>query len=113
MCIGFYLDLKDTFVVMSFKRNLISVSYLNKFGYCCSFGKNQVTLSLNSNVDGTNSLSVYDNLYMFDIVASYYEKLNIDIKLLITKEMIRNGKIFVKHIGTNSMIMDLLTKVLY
>ena len=48
--IGFYLDLKDTFVVPSFKRNLISVSYLNKLGYCCSFGNNQVTLSLNSHV---------------------------------------------------------------
>ena len=31
------LDLEETFVVLSFRRNLISVSCLEKFGYCCSF----------------------------------------------------------------------------
>ena len=35
---GFYLDLNETFVVPSFRWNLISVSALDKFGYCCSFG---------------------------------------------------------------------------
>ncbi|CAH9082885.1 unnamed protein product [Cuscuta europaea] len=35
---GFYLDLKETFVVLSFRRNLISISALDKFGYSCSFG---------------------------------------------------------------------------
>ena len=33
LCIGFYLDLKDTFVVPSYGRNLISTSYLDIFGY--------------------------------------------------------------------------------
>jgi len=33
LCIGFYLDLKDTFVVPSFRRNLVLVSYLDKLGY--------------------------------------------------------------------------------
>ena len=33
LCNGFYLDLKDTFVVSSFRRNLILVSYLDKSGY--------------------------------------------------------------------------------
>ena len=47
---GFYLDLKDTFVVPSFRRNLVSVCELEKFGYCCSFGNNQFTLFLNSNI---------------------------------------------------------------
>ncbi|RVW13644.1 Retrovirus-related Pol polyprotein from transposon TNT 1-94 [Vitis vinifera] len=34
---GCTLDLEETFVVQSFRRNLISVSCLDKFGYCCSF----------------------------------------------------------------------------
>lgn len=33
MCTKFYLDLKGTFVVSSFRRNLISVSYLHKLGF--------------------------------------------------------------------------------
>jgi len=37
---GFYLELKDTFVVLSFRRNLVSISVLDKFGYHCSFGNN-------------------------------------------------------------------------
>ena len=36
----------------------------------CSFGNNQVNLSLNFKVIGTGSLVVYDNLYMPDILAS-------------------------------------------
>ena len=78
LCIGFYLDLKDTFVVPSFRRNLISVSYLDKSGYSCSFRNNQVSLSFNSKVIGTSSLVVYDNLYIFDIVASYHGSLKIE-----------------------------------
>ncbi|KAG5566407.1 hypothetical protein RHGRI_002099 [Rhododendron griersonianum] len=34
----FYLDLDETVYVPSFRRNLISVSYLDKSGYTCSFG---------------------------------------------------------------------------
>jgi len=30
---GFYLDLFETFVVPSFRRNLISISSLDKFGF--------------------------------------------------------------------------------
>lgn len=48
MCTRFYLDLKDTFVVSSFRRNLISVFYLEKSGYFCSFGNNMFKLSINS-----------------------------------------------------------------
>ena len=51
------LDLEETFVVPSFRRNLISVSCLDKFGYCCSFGNGMVSLYLNSNVIGTGSLT--------------------------------------------------------
>ena len=35
---GFYLDLSETFIVSSFRRNLISISTLDKFGFSCSFG---------------------------------------------------------------------------
>ena len=40
LCTGFYLDL--TFVVPSFRRNLVLVSYLDELGYLCSFGDNSV-----------------------------------------------------------------------
>ena len=36
--ISVYLDLKETYVVSSFRWNLISISILDKFGYYCSFG---------------------------------------------------------------------------
>ncbi|RVW22478.1 Retrovirus-related Pol polyprotein from transposon TNT 1-94 [Vitis vinifera] len=39
------LDLEETFVVSSFRWNLIYVSCLDKFGYCCSFG-NEMSQSL-------------------------------------------------------------------
>jgi len=71
VCTGFYLDLKDTFVVPSFRRNLVSVSYLDKLGYLCSFGNNVFRLSFNSDIVGTDSLLVNDNLYLLDTVASY------------------------------------------
>jgi len=75
LCTGFYLDLKDTFVVPSFRRNLISVSYLDKSGYSCSFGNNEFSLSFNSNIIGTGSLLAYDNLYLLDTVTTYNETL--------------------------------------
>jgi len=76
LCTGFYLDLKDTFVVPSFRRNLISVSYLDKSDYSCSFGNNEFSLSFNSNIVGTGSLLDYDNLYLLDTVTTYNKTLN-------------------------------------
>lgn len=75
---GFYLDLKDTFVVLSLRRNLISVSYLEKLGYLCLFGNNMFKLSFNSNIFGTNSLMTHDNLYLLDTIATYGESLNVE-----------------------------------
>ena len=74
--IGVYLDLKETYVVLSFRWNLISISVLDKSGYYCSFRNSKFSLSLNSNVIGIGSLSVHDNLYLLDIVASFNETLN-------------------------------------
>jgi len=76
LCTGFYLDLKDTFVVPSFRWNLVLVSYLDKLGYLCSFGNNVFRLSFNSDIVGTGSLLVNDNVYLLDIVASYGESFN-------------------------------------
>ena len=79
LCTGFYLDLKDTFVIPSFRRNLVLVSYLEKLGYLCSFGNNVFRLSFNSDIVGTDSLLVNDNLYLLDIVASYVEYFNVEL----------------------------------
>ncbi|XP_074344429.1 uncharacterized protein LOC141683587 [Apium graveolens] len=38
---GVYLDLFETFVAPYFRRNLISISCLDKYGYTCSFGNNK------------------------------------------------------------------------
>ena len=57
-----YLDLNETFVVPSFRRNLVSISVLDKFGYSCSFENNKFSLLHNSNLVGTGSLSYIDNL---------------------------------------------------
>ncbi|GAV56573.1 UBN2 domain-containing protein [Cephalotus follicularis] len=45
---GFCLVLKNTFYVPSFRRNLVSLSTLDKEGYCFNFGNSKVQLSLNS-----------------------------------------------------------------
>ena len=79
LCTGFYLDLKDTFVVPSFRKNLVLVSYLDKLGYLCSFGNNVFKLSFNSDIVETGSLLINDNLYLIDIVASYGESFNAEL----------------------------------
>jgi len=42
---GFYLDylIFETFVVPSLRRNLISMSSLDKFGFSCSLGNHKVS----------------------------------------------------------------------
>ena len=42
---SFILILENTFVVSSFRQNLISVSCLDKLGYFCSFGNETFKLS--------------------------------------------------------------------
>ena len=82
---GTYLDLNETYVVPSFRRNLVSISILDKFGYTCSFGNNKFSLFQNSNLVGTGSLSYVDNLYMLDTVASYHETLQLSTQGLKRK----------------------------
>ena len=74
---GYYLDLIDTFVVPSFRRNLVSVSVLDKSGYTCSFGNGLFSLSMDSNVVGTGFLNACDNLYMLNINVAHYETLHV------------------------------------
>ena len=75
---GYYLDLKDTFVVLSFRQNLVSVLGLDKFGNCYSFGNEKFSLFQNSNLVANGSLSGYDNLYLLDTIASFNESLHIN-----------------------------------
>ena len=65
---GCYLDLDETFYVLSFRRNLVFVSHLDKFGYSCSFRNGKVSLFQYSNMIDTSSL--VDNLYKLDINES-------------------------------------------
>ena len=74
---GYYSDLIDTFVEPSFRRNLVSVSILDKSDYSCSFGNNKFVLSINSNIFAIGSLICYDNLYLLKTITSYQETLNV------------------------------------
>ena len=104
---GVYLDLKETYVVPSFRWNMISISVVDKSGYYCSFGNLKFSLSLNSNVIGSGSLFVHDNLYLLDTVASFNETLYTSIcgtkRKLIDKDSVmlwhkRLGYIFKQRI---------------
>lgn len=66
---GFYLELEETFVVPSFRRNLISISCLDKSGYTCSIGNGSCSICLNSNIIGTGIL--IDKLYKLNRQVSY------------------------------------------
>ena len=97
---GYYLDLKETYIVPSFRRNLVSISALDKFGYYCSFGNSQFSLSLNSNIIGTGSLSFYDNLYLLNTVASFNETLHVNsrgMKRKLTNE--NSASLWHKRLG--------------
>ena len=76
----FYLDFNETFIVSSFRRNLISISTLDKSGYSCSFGNENFSLFHDSKLVGSGSLSGYDNLYSTDIVASFNESFHLSTR---------------------------------
>ena len=64
-----FLDLNETFIILSFRWNLFSISSLDKFSFPYSFGNNKVSLFQNSQLISISSL--IDNLYMLDSYASY------------------------------------------
>ena len=51
-----FVDLIDTFVVPTFRRNLVFVSTLDKFSYTCTFGNRKVSIKYEDNVIGTGTL---------------------------------------------------------
>ena len=54
--IGHFIYLIDTFVVLTLRCNLVSVSTLDKFGYTCTFGNRKVSITYEDNIIGTGSL---------------------------------------------------------
>ncbi|KAB5519853.1 hypothetical protein DKX38_024172 [Salix brachista] len=78
-----YLDLNETFIVPSFRQNLISISALDKSGYSCSFGNGKFSLFYDSKLSGSGSLSGYDNLYLIDTIASFNESLQLSTRALV------------------------------
>jgi hypothetical protein len=82
LTIDLYLNLFDTFVVSSFRRNLISISALDKLGFSCSFEDEKFGLYRHSNIVVSGFLSVMDNIYALDIIASYNETLNNETQML-------------------------------
>ena len=97
---GFYLDLDETFIVPSFRRNLISISALDKFGYSCSFGNGKFSLFHDSKLVGSGSLSVYDNLYLIDTIASFNESLQLSTRGIKRKLTNKNSaSLWQKRLG--------------
>jgi hypothetical protein len=98
---GFYLYF-DALVVPSFRRNLISISYLDKNGYVCSFGNGNFSLYQNSKQVASGSLSSYDNLYFLELDTSHLEALHIDNrKRKLTNE--NSAALWHKRLGHISM----------
>jgi GAG-pre-integrase domain len=62
--------------VLSFRRNLISISALDKLGFFCSFEDEKFGLYRHSNMVVYGFLSVMNNIYALDTIASYNETLN-------------------------------------
>ena len=85
----FYLDLNETFIVPSFRRNLISISALDKYDYSCSFGNGKFKLFHDSKLVGSSSLSGDNNLYILYIITSFNESLQLStrgVKRKLTNE---------------------------
>ena len=53
---GHFVDLIDTFVVPTFRRDQVSVSTLDKFGYTCTFRNRKVDIGYGDNLIGPGSL---------------------------------------------------------
>ena len=86
---GFILILENTFIVPSFRRNLISVSCLDKSGYLCSFGNETFSLFQNSKVIGTGSL--IDKLYKLNM-QSPNTNLIMNATIIGSKRKLNNKK---------------------
>ena len=95
---GFYLDLNETFIVPSFRRNLISISVLDKFGFSCLFGNSKFSHFQDSKLVGTSSLSGYDNLYLLNTIASFNESLHIKTRG-VKRKLTNENSVSLRHKG--------------
>ena len=71
----FYLDLDETFIVPSFRWNLISIFSLDKSSFTCTFGNENFNLFHDLKLVYSNSLTSDDNFYMLDTIASFNKSL--------------------------------------
>jgi hypothetical protein len=71
-----YLNLFDTFVVPSFRRNLIYIFALDKLDFFCSFGDEKFGLYRHSNMIASGFLSVMNNIYALNTITFNNETLN-------------------------------------
>lgn len=65
--IRFHLDLDETFIVLSFRRKLIFISTLDKYGFSCSFENKKFSLFHNSKLVCSS--------YLIDTIALFNESL--------------------------------------
>ena len=70
---GHFVYLIDTFVVPTFRCNLVYVSTLDKFGYTCTFGNKKVSIKYEDNIIGTRSLLHHNNLYYYSIQLNFLD----------------------------------------
>ena len=71
-----YLDLNETFVVPSFRQNLISVFALDKYVYSFLFRNEKFSVFYDSKLVGSDSLLGNNNIYLLDTIASFNESYN-------------------------------------
>ena len=62
-----FVDMIDTFVVSTFRRSLVLISTMDKFGYTCTFRNRKVSIKYEDNIIGTGSLLQDSNLYCHSI----------------------------------------------
>ena len=89
---GFSLDLDETFIVLSFRSNLIFIYALDKSSFFFSFRNEKFSLFNDSKLVGSNSLSTDDNVYLLDTIASFNESLQLSTrgikKMLINENLV-------------------------
>jgi hypothetical protein len=67
------LNLYETFIALSFRRNLISIFGSDKNGFSCKFENRNFSLFLKSKLVGFEKMSDFDKLYVLTNVPSYNE----------------------------------------
>ena len=67
--IGHFVDLIDTFVVPTFRCNLVFVSTMDIFGYTYIFGNRKVSIRYEDNIIGTKYLLQDNNLYLINVLT--------------------------------------------